>query len=199
MRWSRRLSDIEYDSATGTHKPSTALRNFLDKDLSMYGTFLYVELMHRFASLFTLSPNPADAVRTAASVIALMGYWDVTVRKNAAPPASLDPKLNLLTRETQSDVIIACNAIILAIAWVREYCIAHEVSFFRCMSCKEQAHGVGQVLRDRAFSLMQASAAAGLVLLAGGPCCAARGAQRYTAVGPSGACCDHTEPRVCSN
>lgn len=79
-----RLSDIHPGDANTEGANGTRVRELRDallEDDSCYGTFLYVELWHRFAAIFTTETSAAEAVRLAASVLALLGFWEASITK----------------------------------------------------------------------------------------------------------------------
>ena len=111
------------DPKTGKCSVTSAFRTALSTDLEYRGTWLYVEFMNRFASMFVTDMRPVQAVRAAAYCIAFLGLWDVAVLKTKG----LTLKLNCLSRQTKKDVIIACNNVILCFKRMRQFCIDMQV------------------------------------------------------------------------
>ena len=89
-----RLSDLHCNPITGKVTPVSTLRDALasaprsdaggdgpSADGAVYGTYLYMELMHNFNVIFNTDMEPSEVVERAAFVLGFLGNWETSLRK----------------------------------------------------------------------------------------------------------------------
>lgn len=158
----RRLADLSWEEsknkavAVGDGLRAALLREARGEH---YGTYLYLEFLHRFLAIFITDMAPTEAITNAAFCMSFIGYWDAAVRKlekDDNPFVNL--RSNFLTMQTKKDVLIACNAVVLATKLMREFCKEKKVrpeialDLPAVLHCSRQAarmkqHGVREVAR----------------------------------------------------
>ena len=96
------------------------IRDHLLADARDYGTFLYVEIIHRYLRIFVIHDRmPRDIIKDAVFCILFIGIWrkDIKLRQ-LYNKGRLGPKIanllqNFMTSQTATDVLITCNQIVL--------------------------------------------------------------------------------------
>ncbi|EFJ46900.1 hypothetical protein VOLCADRAFT_105344 [Volvox carteri f. nagariensis] len=137
-----KLADLGMDPKTGVVQLKTTLRDTLadvgrseaggegpTADGTVYGTWLYLEFMHNYMSIFNVEMTPKDAIERAAFILVFIGHWETALRKAAAKNPKLGATLkdNFLTSETKQDVIITMNNVILMAKYMRDFCVRNKV------------------------------------------------------------------------
>lgn len=91
------------------------VRTYLLQQPHDYGTYLYVNLCHRFLRMFVIKDlTPREVVKDAAFCILFLGFWKRDL-KIIQPQEYIDLRQHFLTSETFQDVLICCNVIILVV------------------------------------------------------------------------------------
>ena len=100
-------------------KETSHVRDHLLADPRDYGTYLFVEFVHRYLRIFVIQERTSrERVKDAIFCILFIAFWrrDIKIRQlanrgNLGTIASVTK--NFITSQTATDVLITCNQVVL--------------------------------------------------------------------------------------
>ena len=125
----KKVSGAQYLDKNGEkqrNRPSdiietTCVRDLHRADARSYGTYMFLEFVHRYLRIFVIrGRKPRDIIKDAVFCILFIGLWrrDIKLRR-LSNQATLGPNNvatlveNFITTQTATDVLITCNMVVL--------------------------------------------------------------------------------------
>ena len=115
-----RFGGIQVIQKDGVASINTNIIDRLRGDGDHLGVFLYMTFFHVFTRIFLIKDRlPSDVLRDCGWCLAFLGYWDMSVTHSKGRDGKYryNKKVNFLTLETKTDIIVLLNVVILAIRW----------------------------------------------------------------------------------
>lgn len=112
--------------ARGENSELPSLRAAMMQVPEYWGTYLYLEFLHRYTRAFVMNNSPEQCIKDAGFCITFLGRWhqsllDQPRRSHDGSPPMVILKKNFLTMQTFKDSLISLNVLVLMVLALRRF------------------------------------------------------------------------------